>query len=111
MVVQVNTTIQLDAVKAKMSQQNIDRGKYSMANQVLADMNIYVPRLEGPLEGSGRVSADHEWVIWDTPYARRRFYEYATNYTMPGTGRRWDLLAKGNHVRDWEQAFIKGAGF
>ncbi|MRZ66305.1 minor capsid protein, partial [Parabacteroides distasonis] len=49
--------IELDGVKAKTSQQNMNRGQFTMANQMLADMDQYIPYDEGTLTGSGMVES------------------------------------------------------
>lgn len=107
--------VNLDGVMRKLSDTNMDRGKYALANQMLSDMNQYVPMQDNPLRESGQVSSDNESITWNTLYARAQFYGYVgkgypiTNYTTPGTGPRWDEKAKGNHMKDWERAFKEGA--
>lgn len=44
-----------------------------VAEQVLALSGPYVPRDTGRLERSGAVRGSA--VVWDTPYARRQYYE------------------------------------
>lgn len=106
----------LKNVEKKLSKDNADKAKYMLANQMLADMSPYVPFRANPLMTSGHVSPDHEWLIWDTPYARAQFYGNNgivtfRQYTTPGTGKRWDLVAKANHMSSWERVWLKGAGF
>lgn len=109
--------INLDGVMRKLSETSMDRGRYALASQALSDMNIYVPMQNNPLRESGQVAADNKSISWNTPYAKAQFYGYVGkgyriyNYTTPGTGPRWDLKAKANHMRDWEKAYIKGAGW
>lgn len=94
-----------------LSLQNIQRGKVAMANQALADMNPFVPMREGTLRTTGHVSGEANEIVWNTPYAKRLFYNQFYNYTTPGTGPRWDLKAGGLFMKDWQQAFLRGAGF
>lgn len=98
------------------SESNLALAQFALANQALADMNQYVPRQEGNLRMSGHVASNKEQLIWDTPYASSQYRggnSKATfrNYTTPGTGPYWDMVARANHMADWEQAWIKGAGF
>lgn len=76
-------------------------GQYTLVNQVHADMNPYVPMLRGDLRNLSNVTLDNKAVIYNVPYARRRFFEPATRYTTSGTGPRWDLKAKAIHGASW----------
>lgn len=111
----VSVKVDLGGVTRKLSQANLNRGQYAMANQMLADMNQFVPKKESSLRTTGHVSADGKQVVWDTPYAKAQFY--GTNgratfrkYSTPGTGPRWDLKAKPIFMNDWTKAFKGGAG-
>lgn len=105
----VSVTINLDGVRKKLSEASVQRGKYALANQALADMNQFVPKDDNILRQTGHVSADATEVLWNTPYASRMFWFYMYNYTTPGTGPRWDLKAKSAFMSEWINAFTKGA--
>lgn len=112
----VVTEVNLGKVERKLSQSNADKAQYMLANQMLADMNQYVPYRENPLRTSGALSPDNKVAYWNTPYARAQFYGSNgivafRQYTTPGTGRRWDLMAKANHMDSWERVWLKGGGF
>lgn len=107
----VRIDIDLKVPRQKLSQQNINRAKYALANQALADMNQFVPADEFVLRQTGRVSGDAEEVIWDMPYAARMFYMMMRNYTTPGTGPRWDNKAKAIYMNNWLNVFKRGAGW
>ncbi|MCP1102592.1 hypothetical protein M2454_001904 [Aequitasia blattaphilus] len=134
----VSISIDLDGVSKKLSRGNFKRGQYAMANQMLADMNQFVPKKSNTLRQTGRVSGDGSELIWSTEYAgiqfygpkggrkkkltdkQRKFIFWALKnnpkllkkgYSTLGTGPRWDLKAKGLYMKKWEQAFLKGAGF
>lgn len=79
----------------------IKLGQYALANQVHADMNPYVPALTYDLRNQSNVTMDNKQVIYNVPYAKKRFYFPARNYTTPGTGPRWDLKAKAIHGGSW----------
>lgn len=107
----VSVKVDLGGVTRKLSQSNLQHGQYAMANQMLGDMNQFVPKKESSLRQTGHVSADGSEVIWDTPYARKQFYApVGWKYSTPGTGPRWDLKAKPIYMNDWKKAFIDGAG-
>ncbi|MBC2190533.1 minor capsid protein [Listeria booriae] len=106
----VKVNINLDGVKKKLGKKNLEKGKYALANQALADMNQFIPADSYLLRQVGAVAADGSTLIWKTPYAKRLFYNQFSNYTTPGTGPRWDLEAKSMFMSDWLTAFKKGCG-
>lgn len=109
----VKVFVNLSGVEKKLSQQNIERGRYALSNQVLSDMTPYIPRDQGTLRTSGRVQKNGETLTWQTPYSKAQFR--GTNgiavfkkYTTPGTGKRWDLVAKRNHGHTWPKVLTRG---
>lgn len=107
----VRVDINLSGVRKKLSQGNVERGRYALANQALADMNPFVPMKEGITRQTGHVESGGEYVTWNTPYVKRLFYMMMYNYTTPGTGPRWDMKAKRIFISDWINAFTKGANW
>lgn len=114
----VKISVELDRAKMKLSDGNIRRGRFALANQALADMNQYVPMDEGHLRLTATIDIDGSAVNYNTPYAKAQYYGYREtkdgkvffrNYTTPGTGPKWDEKAKGIHMKEWEKAFLKGA--
>lgn len=104
--------IDLDGVMAKLSDQALQRGRYALANQALADMNQYVPKREGDLRTAVSMGLDGTEIIYNMPYAKAQFYAPGGwDYTTPGTGPHWDDKAKGIHMESWQKAFAKGAGW
>lgn len=114
-----NVKVDLRGVRKKLGPQNITRGRVAMANQVLMDMDRFVPKREGDLAASGHVLGLGDSVEYNTPYARAQFYGRSfkkgtsfifKSYTTPGTGTRWDLKAKGIYGKNWPKILKKGAG-
>lgn len=115
----VKVTIKLDVARKKLSSQSLDRGRYALANQAMADMNQFVPMLSTALRQTASIDTDGKSITYNTPYAKAHFYGSRTtkdgkkipfvNYTTPGTGPRWDLKAKSVFMSDWINAFTKGA--
>lgn len=110
----MRVTIQSD-LKPTVAQleQFTEKGQYVFINQVLTDMNRYVPMLSSDLRQTGSLGVDGKSVVWNTPYARAQFYgtngrATFNNYTTPGTGKRWDLIAASRHQVSWVRV-IKGA--
>lgn len=115
----VELKIELDGVHKKLSDSNLSKGRHAMANQILLDMDRYVPKKRGDLRASGRVVDDARGVKYSQPYARAQFYGKSfrkgksytfRNYSTPGTGPRWDLKAQGAHGKNWAKVYAKGAG-
>lgn len=110
----VNISVNINGLRAKVSPQNIQRGRYAMANQMGADMIPFVPKKNNDLRDSMRVSPDGMKVIFDTPYAKAQYNGQAGHrvfrkYSTTGTGKHWDKRAKALYRRSWERAFIEGA--
>lgn len=106
----IKVKVDLSGVRRKLSPTNFKRGQFAMANQAMADMNTFVPKREGDLRNSAHIDSGGQFVVWETPYAKRQFYGIGIhNYTTPGTGPRWDLKAKGMYLNSWVDAFKKGA--
>lgn len=103
--------MELDGVFKKLSDGNIDRGQYNMAQRMHVTMNEnFVPMRDGDLRALSAVSPDGKNINWNSVYARRHYYAPGTwNYTTPGTGPKWDEKAKGVFMSDWIAAFKEGA--
>ncbi|MHC5227576.1 minor capsid protein [Enterococcus sp. LJL99] len=109
----VRVKVDLSGVNKKLSAGNMQSAKYGMMNQMLMDMQPFVPNDQGTLQSTGTISADKSSLVWSTPYAKAQYY--GTNgkvvfrkYTTPGTGPYWDLRAKGLYMNDWQKVFLRG---
>lgn len=106
--------VKKDQLDRKLSGDNMDRALYALTNQAHADMDQYVPKRHGHLRQDSFVKDNR--ITYMVPYARAQFRGVVgkghpvRNYTTPGTGKRWDLKAKGNHMDAWRKAFVKGGG-
>ena len=116
----INVTIDLSGATKKVSQASERKARLEIADQILSDMEPYVPLLNDPLRTSGHVEGDGSRIVYNTPYARAQFYGGAYNkyrsfsfgkYTTPGTGKRWDLKASANHGNKWAEIGLRAMGF
>ena len=106
------------SVKDNLSQKQLELGRYTLANQMLADMDIYTPFKKGILSSTGRVLNDGKTLEWHTPYAHAQFVGIVNGYPVrnyttthhPQASKRWDLKAKGIHMESWERVLLKGLG-
>ena len=92
----------------------LDRARYTLANQAMADMDQFVPFKQGDLAGSAHLDGNDN-IVYNTPYAKAQFYGLITNYKTgqrsrvrnytvsehPQAYRRWDLRAKSLYGDDW----------
>lgn len=105
----VDVNIDFTGVHDKFSEQNKKRGRYALANQMLSDMNPYVPKQESFLRNATSISLDGSEIHWNMQYAQKQFRTQFRNYTTPNTGSRWDLKAKGLHGDQWAGVYARGA--
>ena len=80
------------------------KGLFALSAQVLGDCNQYVKYDQGYLEKS---SENHSKLgegrlIWQTPYAKRQYWEIRTSRT-PGRTWNWCETAKRNHKDTWRR--------
>ena len=102
--------VEISGVRAKVSEKAFENGRFALGNQMMSDMDPFVPRKDGTLRQSVHLSSNAKEIIYQTPYAARQFYQQAYNYSTPGTGSRWDLKAQGMFMSAWVKAFTKGMG-
>lgn len=105
MAFKIKTKVDLSPLERSISQ-NTTKAKRVLKTQVAYDMNRYVPMLSGDLRGSQSMTKDG--ITWSGVYARAQFYGSNgivtfRNYTVAGTGKRWDLKAEGVHGKSWEE--------
>lgn len=76
-----------------------------LAEEILNDCNQYCKEDTGALIASSLIHSqlDKGLLIWQTPYARRQYYEIRTAYTdvNPGASWRWAEVAKNHHLNEW----------
>ncbi|MEX2784447.1 minor capsid protein [Streptococcus sp. H49] len=109
--------IDLKGIEKKVSSAALAKGKLAIANQMLLDMERFVPRKRGELRSSGHAQRDS--VVYNKPYARAQFYGGAYNknrsftfskYTTAGTGKRWDKKATPLYAKEWAKTGLKAMG-
>ena len=107
----IDVDVEWDGVYDKFSEENITYARRAMANQMLADMNPYVPRKDGVLRMNTSLAFDGSKIHYHQPYASRQFHNQFDNYTTANTGPRWDKKAFSIHGQQWKRQFAKKAGF
>lgn len=93
----------------RFSTANVNKARYVMSNQIMADMDQFVPYKAGTLSQSVHINADGSQITYTTPYAQAQFYGIINgspvrNYTRsehPRASKRWDLRAKALYGQQW----------
>lgn len=93
------------AAKVKMAW---DKGLFDLSSQILGDCNQYVKYDRGTLEGSSYIHSKlgEGTLIWQTPYARRQYWEIQTSLT-PGRTWKWCETAKRRCKETWRRSAEK----
>lgn len=100
----------LNHIQRKLSDSNLSRANRAVTNNALNRMQPYVPKDTGALRSLGRV-VDDETIEWNgLVYGPIQYHTQFQNYTTPGTGPYWDMVASGNHMNEWEQTYLRGLG-
>jgi hypothetical protein len=100
----------LRGIERKLGNANLQQAKLAVKNQMLMDMERFVPKREADLRASGHVTP--RGIEYSTLYARAQFYGtngYVTfrHYSTPGTNKRWDKVAKAKYSKTWQNVYIK----
>ena len=83
------------------------KGLPLLSNEVLNDCNQYCKEDTGMLSASSIIHSVLEdgRLIWQTPYARRQYWEIRTAYAdvNPHASWKWCEVAKRLHLSQWER--------
>ena len=91
----------------------VDAAVEAATEQALADCSIYVPYRYGFLRNSAQTASDipHGRLVWQTPYARRRYYgEPPLRTRNPMASLHWAEVAAQNHKDAWAKAAEEALG-
>lgn len=102
----VRIKIDKSAVAAKV-ENAYDKGLALLSEEVLNDCNQYCKEDTGMLIASSLVHSKPQdgTLIWQTPYARRQYWQIRTAHTdvNPRASWKWCEVAKSRHLRKWER--------
>ena len=102
----VRITVNRHAIEAKV-QGAFKKGLPILTEEIKNDCNQYCKWDSGALASSADRHSKPELglVIWETPYARRQYWEIRTAYTdvNPGASWNWCETAKRLHKDQWER--------
>lgn len=85
-------------------------GLFALTTEILADCNEYCKRSpEHTMRDSSLIASrpGEGLIVWDTPYARRQYWEIQAART-PGTTWRWMETAKKRHFATWQKKAQRG---
>lgn len=108
--IKFNVKLKIDPRKIGNNINNaVQKAQVVLDEQVLKDSNYFIPTDTTELRNSSiRSSKVGEGLIrWDTPYARRLYYNPQYNFSKdknPNAQGLWFEEAKARHNADWEKA-------
>lgn len=107
----VRVRIETKQIKPKVKKA-VEQAQRVVDSQVLKDSNRYAPMDTGNLINSSlRASQIGQGrLVWDTPYARRLYYNPQYNFSKarnPQAGGLWFERAKAQHSREWAETARK----
>ena len=85
-----------------------DKALHAEISQIAGDTNQFVKVDQHTLENSMRFHSENGVgeVTWDTPYAKRQYWEIKTSLT-PGRTWKWIETAKRKFKSDWQRIIEK----
>lgn len=103
----VRINISKGAVAAKV-ETAFKKGLPMLAEEILNDCNEYCKMDSGTLIASSLTHSRPQegLLIWQTPYARRQYWEIRTAYATDGHPKatwKWCEVAKKNHLKQWQR--------
>jgi len=102
----IDVKINQNQVRKKVNT-GIDRAQFALDQQVLKDSNYFIPEREAYLKDSGVAHSQigEGLVAWQTPYARRLYYNPQYNFSKdknPNAQGLWYEVAKALYRGHWE---------
>lgn len=85
---------------------NLKKSKRFLANEVVTLADPLVPFREGYLKNSATIAVDGSYIMYDTPYARRWYYEKANFKGAPIRGNRWVERAVRSNEKQLKTAYV-----
>ena len=85
---------------------NIVKSKQFIGNQILTLADLLVPMDTGTLKNSATIAIDGSYIMYNTPYARRWYYEEANFRGAPARGTRWVERAVNSNETQLKQAYV-----
>jgi hypothetical protein len=89
-------------------QKALSRAQFALDTQILKDSNYFIPKDTGFLEQSSLRASDIGGGLlrWDTPYARRLYYNPQYNFQQdinPNARGLWFEEARARFAPEWER--------
>lgn len=103
---EVNVTVDLSGVEAKLSESAIRAKQAVFAQRVGFDMNEHCPEDEGQLKGSMEASSNFEAgeIVWNTPYAHRVLnLDHVRTVKNKNACPHWPEKTKEEKMEDWRK--------
>jgi Minor capsid protein len=103
--IRFNVRVELGDIQEKLQQAH-KAGQKQLDQEVLKDSNNFIPKDTGELERSSIRSSTigDGFLKWDTPYARRLYYNPEYNFSKdsnPNAQGLWFEAAKAQFLSNW----------
>ncbi|WP_404358499.1 minor capsid protein [Cytobacillus firmus] len=100
-----NVHLEMDNIQSQV-EEAVDAGQKQLDQEVLKGSNYFIPKETGELEKSGlrHSQIGKGKIIWDTPYARKLYYNPQYNFSKdanPNAQGLWFEAAKVRFLSDW----------
>lgn len=104
----MRVTIDVSRVEARVHEA-WGKALYALSTEILADCNEYCKADQHTLRNSSMIHSRPQEgrLIWQTPYARRQYWEIQTALT-PGTCWKWCEAAKARRSARWQDLAQRG---
>lgn len=105
----IKIDINPERVEARISQVWEQKVLHDLSMEILADCNEYCKEDHSNLISSSYIHSEPEIgkLIWQTPYAKRQYWEIKTSLT-PGRTWKWCEAAKRKWKERWQRLAEKG---
>ena len=101
----LNVTVDLSKLKPNLDKR-VKKMQLILDTQVIKDSNFYAPQMDGALQNSVLIASQigSGAIMWDTPYARRLYYNPQYNFSTdrnPNAQGLWFEAAKAERISEW----------
>lgn len=99
----INIKTEFEGIRIGMPQKT-KQAQSVLVKEVLKDSNFYIPRDTGALETSSQIASNEKQLSWNTPYARRLYWNPQYNFSKdsnPNARGLWFEAAKAQKAQEW----------
>lgn len=76
-----------------------------MNSEIIRSTRPYVPYASGTLSKSVTIASNDKFIMWNTPYAKRQYYENKGGKGLRGS--KWFERSKAANLKSWKKVIGK----